>query len=1143
MKKVRVPRQSEACAGMRRRGLKVLFAAVAAVMALGASAAVITIPENGTLVMGGTGADPNNKTGNCIVFTPGSTLVVTSINDTLSIWTSIIATNGAATVRCGPGDTDSGPTFQYHCFIKGAGSLTLKDMKEAYFGHSGYYPVVDLGNLYKDEGVGVVYLVKGASVLAFPTNISYMLTMEQDKVIRLCGKDMFPGQDVIEFASNRCKVMLCNPEAIPAGKTLRVKGDRIFVSPLTVPDPDDGIVGRFGSEANTTSVADGYVYNCNFELVDGSTLTFANSKPITVNGPISGYNTKCGNIALSGYKGTSSAVTLGGDNSGFRGRISATTPGCELVLSNANAAVNATLDMSIPYAVRIAEGLPAVSIASVVGGTDILNDVIQSSSGQTISVGSFSGALRASGTGVEAVVMPKKGEGVSVGGEGSFVVKPESVLHAEVGYWFDFSRDNTRLRIGEGSTDDYLDRVFATGKPYVERVVDWRYPDVAKCLWNRRLYKNEGGYDIATSTYPYVAGTQNGLPYISMSGNTPSDGADNSSRRLPFSSGSGYNTVSSCSAQLVVMVFGAQNGGGWAMLGTTEGAFGRGVDKHTIAAPITTNTAHDVWQDGVKVNPSTTYFKNGFQVMSVALDGLHFNGLGLRRNVSISPNEMGGQNYGEVLVFTNAVSDRVRLEAELYLARKWGLESQYSSAAVAQLNALRVANPVCIATAGSAGTTINAGEHSVSVEGQFAGTVNLDGGALVVPDRPLPYAESDIPSAGRLYWADPDDSETVKRIVDDPFYRKPEIEAVCSNEVRAIVDKSVRSLDSTVGHPILYVFGDRRPTPIRQSRGLGVARTWLDFNDYVDTTLAGNCLRFITCPALTTAAFRKGDNSAGPLATMNVRTAFVVQDSVRGGGAPLLTDVGGTSYPKNRANGDCAQTIYPDDKPDALVNGENRLNGNVVDYTKGFLGQPEVFTVRGTEPYNLPFIGCYLNTEGGKKNGEIIGEVLLYNTALSDDDVKGIEAYLMGKWIGQLPDGYADIRQATVAGTGTVQVAVGSQRPNIDRGFEGTVSIAAGGDFTMTIDPDSGKVMGALDCPAATLSLPASCSITLNFTRKPPKSEETRTYTLVDCASGASGVEWTFTTGANAPRKGVFMKSGNTILYKHFPPGTLISFR
>ena len=1116
--------------------VKMFLAAFAAIVALCASAAVITIPENGTFTMGGTGDDPNNKTSNYLVFEPGSTLVVTSINNTVSIWPTIIATNGAATVRCGEGDTDKTPTFQYHCFIRGEGSLTLRDMKEVFFGHSNHHPVFDLGNLYKAEGVSTVYLVKGASVLAFPTNIPYMLTLDANAVIRLCGKNMFPDKDVIEFDANRCKIMLCNPEAIPAGKTLRAKGDRIFVSPLKVPDPDDGIVGRYGSEANTTSVADDYVYSCNFELVNNSTLTFTNSKPITITGAISGRNGKCGNIALSGYRGTPAAVTLGGDNSGFKGKIYATMPGCELVLSNANAAVNATLDMSVPYAVRIADGLPSATIAAVTGGTDILNNVIQALPGQTVQVRTASGTVRSCGTGIEAALISEKDAAATVAGDGSFAVDAVTVLYEAVGWWFDFSRADTRFRIGEGSTDKYLNTSYnnSVDQPYVERVVDWRYPNAANCLWNRRLYNESGSVQSTAypTVYPFVSSTrQNGLQYISMETST-------SSRRLPFSNGSGFNTVASCEAQLVVMVFGV-NSSCYAMFGTSEGAFGRSGTSMTTYG-MTTNNQHDVWLDGVKVDPTTTKFKSGLQVISVALDGLNFNGLGFKSHISTSPNEMGGQNYGEVLVFTNAVSERVRLEAEVYLARKWGLDAQYSSAAVAQLNELRKANPVRITAAGYDNTTIKAGDQAVTIGGSFVGTVNLDGGTLVVSNTPLPYAESDIPSEGRLYWADPDDTETVMRF-GDPFF-KGSSAGVCSNEVRSIKDKSVREF--VVGSPVIYTPGARRPTPIRQARGIGAERVWLDFNDYADTSTWGNCLRFVEYPSdeTTLANFRAGENIS--VTEMLVRTAFVVQDSVRGGGAPLLNNVGGTTYPKNRAEGKWTQTIYPNDQPAALVNGENRLNGKVVDYTKGFLGRPEVFTVRATAAYNLPFIGCYLNTEGAdKKNGEIIGEVLLYGTELNDDQVKGIEAYLMGKWIGQLPAGYADIRNATVAGTGTVQVAVGSQRPNIDRGFEGTVAIAAGGDFTMTIDPDTNKVMGALDCPAATLSLPASCSITVNFTRKPSGSMPTRDYTLVDCASDADGVAWTFNLGANTTSRCRFLKTGNKVVFRYVHPGTSLMIR
>ena len=55
------------------------------------------------------------------------------------------------------------------------------------------------------------------------------------------------------------------------------------------------------------------------------------------------------------------------------------------------------------------------------------------------------------------------------------------------------------------------------------------------------------------------------------------------------------------------------------------------------------------------------------------------------------------------------------------------------------------------------------------------------------------------------------------------------------------------------------------------------------------------------------------------------------------------------------------------------MGGENRLNGEVVDYTKGFTGKPEVFTVRGTAGHDSSFVGCYWNTENGVPNGEIIG--------------------------------------------------------------------------------------------------------------------------------------------------------------------------
>jgi hypothetical protein len=697
-------------------------------------------------------------------------------------------------------------------------------------------------------------------------------------------------------------------------------------------------------------------------------------------------------------------------------------------------------------------------------------------------------------------------------------------LQRLVGWWFDFSRADTRFRIGEGATSAYLDQVY-DGQSLIERVVDWRYPESGNSLWNRRLYTENGSFQLASSVYSYLSGdTQNGLRYLSM-------GPVKSSRRLPFSNGSGYNSKASCIAHLAVMVFGAQQGGGYAMLGTEEGALGRTGTK--ITDGITTNEQVDVWLDGVEVNPVKTPFKNGMQVISVDLKGLSFNGLGFSKDLN---GERGGQNYGEILIFTNEVSEQVRLEAERYLARKWGLEGQYSSEALSRLSQLRAENPVRISGAGESATVINAGEFAVSLEGYFKGTVNLQGGTLKVPDLKLPLTEADIPDAGRLYWMDPDDRETVITLEDVSSGIGPG----SSNQVRAIRDKEIRAF--VQGAPALAGVSSRRPPMVRQSRGVGPERTWLDFN--ADNDTEGNNLRFLVYPesAADQRKFLSGDYQT-PLAEMPVRTAFIVQDSIRGGGNPLLNQVFGNNVIANREQGSWKETMWLAGNPAAFAEGENRLDGVAVDYAQGFLGRPEVFTVRGTGQVDTPVIGSYNNSHGAASNGEIIGEVLLYSTALEDEAVKGIEAYLMGKWLGRLPDGFADVRQSTVAGAGTVLISKGTNMPRIDGGFEGEVAVEADCALRMTIDVDAGTVIGAINCPNAVLKLPAEGSITLDFTRRPLNSEAPCDYTLIDCASGIDKVNWTFTVGENAPKKGVFVKTGNKVVFRHLQPGFVLSLR
>ena len=214
-----------------------------------------------------------------------------------------------------------------------------------------------------------------------------------------------------------------------------------------------------------------------------------------------------------------------------------------------------------------------------------------------------------------------------------------------------------------------------------------------------------------------------------------------------------------------------------------------------------------------------------------------------------------------------------------------------------------------------------------------------------------------------------------------------------------------------------------------------------------------------------------------------------------------------------------------------------------MDYRKGFTGLPEVFTLRATAPYNSAYVGCYMNSEKGAPHGEMMGEMLFYSVALPDEDVLGIEAYLMGKWLGTLPSGFADLRGATVTGTGRVEVAQAAQRPNVDPSFAGTVAIAAGEAFKMTVDPETGRVAGALNCPKATLELPAACTLTLDFTALPNATGEVRNHMLVDCAQFAAPVAWTLVKGANVPRRGRFVQTGNQIAFRVSPAGFVVNIR
>lgn len=145
-----------------------------------------------------------------------------------------------------------------------------------------------------------------------------------------------------------------------------------------------------------------------------------------------------------------------------------------------------------------------------------------------------------------------------------------------------------------------------------------------------------------------------------------------------------------------VMVFGSQDGGGRALLGgystsaygTTNAYTGsacspyftRGGDFADRGNPSTSVFAspRDTWLDGVAVDPTTTGFSGGYQVVSFNGNGNYFRSLGYNANFD-AEKDIGGARYGEILIFGGTASEAVSLSAaargtlEQYLAQKWGI--------------------------------------------------------------------------------------------------------------------------------------------------------------------------------------------------------------------------------------------------------------------------------------------------------------------------------------------------------------------------------------------------------------------------------------------------------------------------------------
>lgn len=687
--------------------------------------------------------------------------------------------------------------------------------------------------------------------------------------------------------------------------------------------------------------------------------------------------------------------------------------------------------------------------------------------------------------------------------------------------WFDASKASTLGGYPDGKAVPDQPVTYTNGYPVINRWYDCRagYGNGEKFLFNGRSLDAAGtAYkDRHDEVNPYVVkGGLNGLDYVScgsyqkqidkkwMNPNaTPGTQAE--ARRLCLVNGiDGKDVITSPTTNITckyaILVFGSANGGGAAVLG---GLTGR--DQTSFAKPFFKDGSWPMYVNGVSTNGTTATPNGGWQILSIPLSDKAVNAIGWRDGYGNS----GGQDYAEILLFEQALTDGERRACEVYLAKKWGLTSSYRGT--------MSVSPAIVVNGGGSLTVASDAE----ISGGFHGEVTVEEGqTLAIANYPAPPGEEVVPSANRLAWFDPDAENALycyggeRPLNVDALYARTETGVP---EQKGLAFSGLRSTD-------------RRPWMDESARGEGPVRKWLNFrNKYQDG--AGNTMRSQSSYA----------NSTDYNAITNTREVLMVLDTVLGGGTPIGADVSMSSMKRGGDSGGqkISDPIWPSNK--VVVDATTRLDEVEVNgYNVGFNGRPEVLEFTTPEAWKPAFIGSYQQAGGqGNNNSEIIGEMLFYSEPLSDAVRKEVTMYLAHKWFGKVWDGYSDLTRMTVKGAGRVEVASLAALAPLTDDFTGTLALHEQ-NYSFTIDPtvNPSAATDAWD-KACALELPIGAKVTVNIA-KPLAGD---TYTLISkCVLADGQLPELVVTGDPEALKPVTRSNGKTRLRLFLEGGALKLF-
>lgn len=567
------------------------------------------------------------------------------------------------------------------------------------------------------------------------------------------------------------------------------------------------------------------------------------------------------------------------------------------------------------------------------------------------------------------------------------------------------------------------------------KVAEWRDAD-GKSLWAKMP-------TTVTNSWPtLLSNALNGKPVVDF-------GAFGTSPYMHWFTSEGQVQLTNIRA--VFWVLGSQNGGGFLLGATNTAHFHRGNAPDGVFYPVKTSSRmwdHDwntypgggrveTYIDGIR-RDNTAALNGGYQLISCMI-ATNVTGGGFATDRNGFPDRRGGQRLAEVIVYERPLTEQERIETEEYLTAKWFGDTRWDAdgkdPAVTELNAVgtRTLNTpdsgvTALGHLTGSGKLVKSGASTLAVADaqEYMGTLALTGGGLRLTAAAIPGAP-----ATNAYFH---------------------------------VDASVTNA---------FVFD-----------GNGRILSWLDWrgNGRAASVQSG----FATPALVADAQNGRPVVDFGALGSQQalswnhtnnaIKAVFLVFQS-RSASAQLLGGV--TNQPQDFCRGANGQLYNTDATASrAVMYGANYVNGWLVEPLVATL--PSGFCVVSVVPTTDARASAFAMNRlvMAQSGGQRLAEVIVYSRALTDQERRDTEAYLMRKWLGRVAPGYgaADTPQVpsvTYAGS-ALNVQVDGDGAAAVGQLSGGGTVVKSGAGTLALGGGTAGFAGAVEVAEGAVSATAA---------------------------------------------------------------------